>query len=53
MQELEAQALEAGLPMPPLPGNPFKGQDDATEESTQKDQTILTLNPDHLVLAME
>jgi hypothetical protein len=39
--------------MPPLPGNPAKGQDEATEESTQKDQTILSLNPDHMVLALE
>lgn len=34
MQELEAQALEAGLPMPPLSNQPGKGQDEATEEST-------------------
>ena len=52
MQELEAQALESGLPLPSLPGAPGKGTDDTHEESTQNSASLM-LSPDHLVLALE
>lgn len=48
-RDLEAQALEQGLPMQPLNHK----EDLNVEESTQKNPTQLTLNADHIVLALD
>lgn len=50
IEELEKQAADSGLPLQPLPTKPIA---EDLEESAQRDPTVLTLNPDNLVLALE
>lgn len=55
MQELEAQALELGLPLAPVENQRKQSQEeiDAERAEAERDPTRLTLNPDHLVMALE
>jgi hypothetical protein len=46
MQELEAQALESGLPLQPLPAKPEE------QDETTKDSDLLNLDSDHLIMAL-
>ena len=53
MEELERQALEQNHTMQPLAEMRRVSQEEMTDKDADQDPLKLTLNPDHIVLALE
>jgi hypothetical protein len=53
MEELERQAQEQNLSLQPLTEMRRVSQEEMTEKDADSDPLKLTLNPDHIVLALE